>query len=231
MIIHGFTKTTLLDYPGHVASTVFTGGCNFRCPFCHNGNLVLHPNDYPTIAEDEILAFLKKRKGIVSGVCISGGEPTLQQDLPSFISKIKSLDILVKLDTNGYRPDVLKSLVSEDLIDYVAMDIKAGRNNYGKACGLDNVDMSKIEESASFLLKCNLPYEFRTTVVNGIHTDEDFKDIAIWIGGAKKYFLQSYTEKDSVIDKTCKSFSDRYLDHFLNIVIKTIPSAELRGID
>ena len=231
MLIHGFTKTTLLDYPGHVASTVFTGGCNFRCPFCHNGDLVLHPDIYPTISEDEIIAFLNKRKGIVSGVCISGGEPTLQHDLESFITKIKSLNLLVKLDTNGYKPDVLKSLASKGLIDYIAMDIKAGRDNYGKACGLENIDMSKIEESVNFLLKADLPYEFRTTVVNGIHTDDDFKDIAMWISGANKYFLQSYTEKETVIDKSCRSFSDRYLNHFLDIVIGTIPNAELRGID
>ena len=143
----------------------------------------------------------------------------------------KSLNLLVKLDTNGYKPDVLKSLASKGLIDYIAMDIKAGRDNYGKACGLENIDMSKIEESVNFLLKADLPYEFRTTVVNGIHTDDDFKDIAMWISGANKYFLQSYTEKETVIDKSCRSFSDRYLNHFLDIVIGTIPNAELRGID
>lgn len=150
MEIHGFNKTTLLDYPEHIAATVFTGGCNFRCPFCHNGELVLDPGCQPLIPEEEVLAYLKKRQGILQGVCVTGGEPTLQKDLKEFLQKIKELDYPVKLDTNGYRPGVLWELLREHLIDYVAMDIKASRENYASAAGLKQIDLSRIEESIVF---------------------------------------------------------------------------------
>lgn len=231
MIIYGFTKTTLLDYPGHVAATVFTGGCNFRCPFCHNGDLVLNPNIYPRIPEEEVIAHLTKRKNVLTGVCISGGEPTLQSDIFSFAEKIKALGYLIKLDTNGGAPDTLKSLINSNLIDYVAMDIKAGRDNYSHAIGYGDYDLSSVLASADILLNGSIDYEFRTTVVKGIHSNKDFEDIADWIGGCSKYFLQSYKENDAVIDKSCAPFDKETLKHFLDIVKKTIPSAALRGID
>ena len=136
MKIHGFNKTTLLDYPEHLAATIFTGGCNFRCPFCHNGGLVLDPDSQPAISEEEVLKFLQKRRGILQGVCITGGEPTLQPDLENFVRKIKEMGYLVKLDTNGSRPEVLKSLLEKGLLDYVAMDIKASEENYARAAGV-----------------------------------------------------------------------------------------------
>ena len=152
MKIHGLNKTTLLDYPEHVAATVFTGGCNFRCPFCHNGGLVLEPHKQPLILEEDVLSFLKKRKGVLSGVCITGGEPTLQKDLAEFIRKIKELGYLVKLDTNGYRPEMLEELFTEGLLDYVAMDIKTSLENYAVVSGVKNIDTDVIKESADILI-------------------------------------------------------------------------------
>jgi len=148
---HGLSKTTLLDYPEHIAATVFTGGCNFRCPFCHNGELVLDPAGQPSVSEEEVLSYLKKRQGILQGVCVTGGEPTLQRDLRKFLQKIKELEYPIKLDTNGYMPGVLWELLQEHLIDYVAMDIKASRDNYARAAGLPHMDISRIEESIGIL--------------------------------------------------------------------------------
>ena len=231
MDIRGLNKTTLLDFPGHVAATIFTGGCNFRCPFCHNGDLVLAPQSIPAFSEDEIFSFLKKRKNILTGVCITGGEPTLQPDLIDFMKKIKELGYLIKLDTNGYKPDILTQVLKENLASYIAMDIKAGISHYGYACGLASIDMSRIEESISILMNSQIPYEFRTTIVKGIHTETDFIEIAHMITGASAYFLQSYKESDGVIDKQYSAFSTEELSHFLTLVKSEIPVACLRGID
>lgn len=230
MDIHGLTKTTLLDYPGHVASTIFTAGCNFRCPFCHNGDLVLHPDIYPLISEEEIFEHLYKRRNIIHGVCITGGEPTLNKDLIPFLEKVRATNLLIKLDTNGYRPDVLNKAINDNLIDYVAMDIKAGRSNYSKACGIP-VDITQIEESVSILASSGLDHEFRTTCVKGIHTASDFEDIASWLPSDSRYFLQSFKENEAVIDKTCTSFSKEELTAFLNITKENIPLTELRGVE
>ncbi len=156
MVIHGLQKTTLLDYPSKVAATVFFGGCNFRCPFCHNMNLVLHPENEPTLSEEEVLAFLKSRKGILDGVCITGGEPTLQKDLPRFAGKIKDLGYALKLDTNGTNPSMLKSLVKDGLLDHVAMDIKSSPDGYASVCGLSKPDLDSVRESVAFLLQGNV---------------------------------------------------------------------------
>ena len=155
MIISGLLKTTLLDYPQHVAATIFLGGCNFRCPFCHNSDLLEGTDGL--FSKEEVLTFLKKRAGILEGVCITGGEPTLHRDLEPFIREIRSLGLLVKLDTNGYRPDVLKDLCNKNLLDYVAMDIKSGRTGYAKAAGVPGLDLSHIEESVDFLMKNTVP--------------------------------------------------------------------------
>lgn len=200
MEIHGFNKTTLLDYPGYVAATVFTGGCNFRCPFCHNGGLVLDPKSQKMIPEEEVFAYLKKRQGILDGVCITGGEATLQPDLQDFIKRIKELGYLVKLDTNGYRPEVLWALLREGLVDYVAMDIKASRKNYARAAGVSNLDLARIEESVGILKSCEIPYEFRTTVVKGIHTVEEFEAIGKWLEGCRAYYLQAFQENENIIE-------------------------------
>ena len=164
MQIFGFNKTTLLDFPEHVACTVFTGGCNFRCPFCQNGDLVLHGGSLPVLDEEEVFGVLRKRKGILTGVCVTGGEPTLQRDLDVFLSRVKELGYLVKLDSNGYRPEVLQSLRERGLVDYFAMDIKSSPENYARTAGVKELDMGLIRESVDFIRSCGLDYEFRTTV-------------------------------------------------------------------
>ncbi len=231
MQIHGLNKTTLLDYPEHVAATVFTGGCNFCCPFCHNADLVLYPGEFPTLSEAEILAFLQKRKNVLSGVCITGGEPTLQPDLPEFIRKIKEMGYLVKLDTNGYRPEVLKDLLEEKLLDYVAMDIKNAKYKYDASVGKCKIDITRIEESVALLKDGYIPYEFRTTVVKELHTREDFEAIGEWIQGARVYFLQSYRDNDNVIQKGCSAYNKEELVYFVKILQKYIARVELRGVE
>lgn len=230
MIISGLQKTTLLDYPGYVAATLFLGGCNFRCPFCHNSRLLDQTETTP-LSEEEILAFLKKRVGILQGVCITGGEPTLQPELETFIRRIRALGLSVKLDTNGYRPEVLKKLCADGLLDYVAMDIKSGRSGYRLAAGWPEMALSEIEESVSFLLRGTVPYEFRTTVVKGIHRLEDFEEIGPWISGADAYFLQSYQDSEQVLTPGFSSFSREELLAFAEAVLPYVPNTSLRGID
>ena len=203
MKICGLNKTTLLDYPGCVAATVFLGGCNFRCPFCHNGDLVLHSGNMKAYSEEEIFSLLDKRRNVLEGVCITGGEPTLYKKLPEFILKIKELGYKVKLDTNGSNPAMLQKLVEGGYVDYVAMDIKAPVSGYDRVCGVQ-VDIKDIEESVDFLKTGKVPYEFRTTVVKELHTREDVLEIGKWIWGAENYYLQSYQETDENI---CKGFS------------------------
>ena len=208
MQIHGLNKTTLLDYPGHLAATVFTGGCNFRCPFCHNKTLVLEADTQPTLKEGEILEYLKKRKGILEGVCITGGEPTLQKDLPEFIEKIKALGLKVKLDTNGYRPEIIKALHQKGLIDYIAMDIKSSLDNYPVVTEIPGLDISKIQESINYIIDNFNDYEFRTTVVKEIHTKDEILKIKELIKGAKKYKLQNYRDSEGVIKPIYSAYSD-----------------------
>lgn len=199
MHIHGLNKTTLLDYPEHVACTVFCGHCNFRCPFCHNADLVLNPSAQPCISEDEFWQFLSKRKGMLEGVCITGGEPTLQSDLIDFIRQIKKQGLLVKLDTNGYRPEVLTKLMEENLIDYVAMDIKSSKEGYALASGIRGISLDAIETSVDILLKGNVPYEFRTTVVKELHSKDVFLSVSQWIRGCRAYYLQPYTDSGAIL--------------------------------
>jgi len=231
MQIHGLNKTTLLDYPEHVAATVFTGGCNFRCPFCHNSDLVLNPMSQPLISEVEIFDFLNKRKNILNGVCITGGEPTLQPDLENFICKIKDLGLLVKLDTNGYRPEVVKNLVTKGLVDYIAMDIKSGFSGYSAASGIGGLDMGKIKESVDFIMNSGVQYEFRTTVVKGIHKKCDFEEISELIRGCRAYFLQNYRDNENVIMSGFEGFAKEELEKFIEIVSPHVIKVGIRGID
>ncbi len=205
--IHGFNKTTLLDYPGKLAATVFLGGCNFRCPFCHNASLVLNSKEAPFIEENDVIDYLIKRKNILEGVCITGGEPTLHLGLREFMIKIKALDLKVKLDTNGYRPDILKQLYKEKLIDYVAMDLKATKEKYSVATGMDEIDITRIEESIRFIIDNIEDYEFRTTIMKEIHTKDDLKKMLELIKGAKRYRLQNYRDSEDVIKKGFTSFT------------------------
>lgn len=196
MLICGLNKTTLLDYPGRVAATVFTGGCNFRCPFCHNAGLVLSPLTQEHYTEEDILSFLRKRRNILSGVCITGGEPTIQQDLPDFIQKIKELGIAVKLDTNGSHPQMLEQLIHERQIDYVAMDIKNSPAKYQDTAGFP---VEQVLSSADLLMQSDIPYEFRTTVVKEFHTLQDLEEIAGWIRGCPGYYLQQFEDSGQLI--------------------------------
>lgn len=193
MLIGGLQKLTLIDYPGKLAATVFTVGCNFRCPFCHNPELVNLKLIHNEKSEKEFFDFLKKRKGKLEGVCITGGEPAIQPDILDFMGKIKKLGFLVKLDTNGARPDVLKKAMDEKLIDFVAMDIKNQLKKYAVTTNSD-VDIERIKLSAELIMRSKIPYEFRTTVVPGIHTIKDFIEISHWLKGAKNYCLQEYRE-------------------------------------
>lgn len=231
MKIHGFNKTTLLDYPGHVAATVFTGGCNFRCPFCHNKNLVLHPDSEPLIEEEEVLAYLKKRMGVLEGVCITGGEPTLQSDLREFIIRIKEMGYLIKLDTNGYRPQVIRKLLEERLLDYVAMDVKASLPNYKKASGCPEPDLSRIEESIAVLKSSGIDYEFRTTVVKGIHTIEEFDSIGRLLENAKAYYIQAFRENENVLESGYEAFSTESMKEMAERARKYIDKVKLRGVE
>ena len=231
MEIYGFQKTTLLDFPGHVAATVFVGGCNFRCPFCHNGLLVLDPGNQPLIGEDEVLVYLKKRRGILEGVCITGGEPTLQKDLISFIKMLKAMDYLVKLDTNGYRPKVLEELLTEGLLDYVAMDVKASMECYDVAAGVSNLEREKILESIRLLKNCEIPYEFRTTVVKGLHGIEEFERISRLLSGCRAYYLQGFRESDNMIGEGYEAFSTQEMQEIADIAGKYIDKVELRGVE
>lgn len=227
----GINKTTLLDYPGHVAATLFTGGCNMRCPFCQNSGLVLEPQSQPEIREQDILAFLQKRQGVLEGVCITGGEPTLQPDLEGFIRQVKELNYLVKLDTNGYRPQVLRHLLEEELLDYVAMDIKASREHYSLACGLPEVKIELIEQSVELLKTSRIPYEFRTTAVKGIHTAEEFTSLGQWLQGCKAYYLQNYRDSEQVIRRDFSGFDREQMEEMRRAMAEFVPQAALRGMD
>ena len=231
MQIFGFNKTTLLDFPEHVACTVFTGGCNFRCPFCQNGDLVLHGGSLPVLDEEEVFGVLRKRKGILTGVCVTGGEPTLQRHLDVFLSRVKELGYLVKLDSNGYRPEVLQSLRERGLVDYFAMDIKSSPENYARTAGVKELDMGLIRESVDFIRSCGLDYEFRTTVVRELHSSGDFLSIGEWLKGCKAYFLQSYVESEGVICKEFSSYSKEELEEFVTLLKPYIDNVSLRGVD
>lgn len=229
MIIKGLQKLTLLDYPEKTACTVFTGGCNFRCPFCHNASLVTKLNS-DEISEDEFFSFLNKRKNVLQGVCVTGGEPTLMPDLPEFISKIKELGFLVKLDSNGYRPDILKSLVNNKLIDYIAMDIKNCESKYALTTGVQELNIDKIKESINFIMNCGIDYEFRTTIVRELHSPQDIEQIGLLIKDCKKYFLQSFIDSGDLIHTGYSAYSTEEMQQLLEMARqKVTKTTYLRG--
>ncbi|MDD4351467.1 MAG: anaerobic ribonucleoside-triphosphate reductase activating protein [Candidatus Gracilibacteria bacterium] len=201
MILKGLQKTTLIDFPGHVACTVFTQNCNFRCHFCHNPELAFPNNPAPDYAVEDFFEFLQSRKGLLEGVCITGGEPTLYADLPEFIERIKKLGFKVKLDSNGTNPEMLKSLLESKLVDYVAMDIKNSAEKYAETVGLTKLDLDKIKESIALLKESNIPYEFRTTIVPGLHTVESLRGVGELIKGAPSFTLQNF-RKGKTLDPT-----------------------------
>lgn len=231
MVIHGYNQLTLLDFPGKVASTVFLGSCNFRCPFCHNASLVLHPGEQPTISEEAVFEHISKRKGTLEGICITGGEPTLCRSLPDFIRRLKAEGLAVKLDTNGSNPEMVRGLLADGLLDMIAMDIKSSPAGYAKATGLDSFDMGAIFDSAELLMNSGIRYEFRTTVVDGIHKDSDFIKIGEWLKGDSPYFLQRYKDSgDLIAPEGLSAPSYDTMKHYMDILLPYLPNTELRGV-
>ncbi len=237
MIIHGISKLTLLDYPGHTACTLFTGACSFRCPFCQNSGLVLDPDREPVIDPDWLFSFLEKRKHLLQGVCISGGEPTLHRDLPDFIRRIREMGYMVKLDSNGYEPEILDQLLREHLIDAAAMDIKSSPLNYRKAAGMEDkpFDFSRIRTSAELLMNygrtdSDFYCEFRTTMVRGLQTEEDMALIGEWLAGAPRYFLQHFEDEGKVLKPGLQAMTAEEMEKMAAVIRPHIPHTELRGI-
>jgi len=214
MEIGGLQKLTLIDYPGRIAATIFLCGCNFRCPWCYSKELVLPGKikNQPKIPEKEFFDFLKERKGLLEGVVICGGEPTINVKLPDFIKKIKKIGFTVKLDTNGSNPEMLEKLIDAHLLDYVAMDIKAPKEKYEKVVGV-KVDVEKIQKSIDILKQDKVDYEFRSTIVPQVHTKEDVIEMAKWIKGAKRYYLQNFRPEKTIDPKfeKIKPYSQEYL--------------------
>ncbi len=232
MRISGIQKLTLLDYPGKVACTMFTSGCNFRCPFCHNAALVLPERiEESFLTEEEIMGFLKKRFGVLDGVAVTGGEPLLHADMPQLLEKIKSIGYKVKLDTNGSNPKLLREIIEAGLVDMVAMDIKNAPEAYGKTIGIENYDISKVEESKNLLLGGVVDYEFRTTVVKGLHTKESLVSAAKWIEGAKEYYLQQFKDSgDLILPEGLGAYDKEEMNVLCDAVRQYVPSAQVRGV-
>ncbi len=230
MLIHGFQKMTLLDYPGKVACTMFTAGCNLRCPFCHNAFLVTEMDNSRQWDEEELLAYLQKRQGVLDGVCISGGEPLMHADTLDFMHRIREHGLSIKLDTNGCYPDRLRAAVEEGLVDYVAMDIKNSREKYPLTVGVPDFDVRPIEESVAYLMSGVVDYEFRTTVVAEFHTFADMEKIGSWIKGAKRYFLQNFVDSGHLISQNVHGVDEPSMKGLQRIAAKYVEKVELRGI-
>lgn len=230
MRIQGMQKLTLLDYPGKTACTLFFGGCNFRCPFCHNGALVTGVDENEDIPEEDIFSFLKKRQGILDGVCISGGEPLIQPGLDEFLKKIRDLGYKIKLDTNGSFPERLERFVEEGLIDQVAMDLKNSKEKYAQTIGVEAFDIRPVEESVEFLLEGHIPYAFRTTVVREFHQKADFEQMGLWIRGACQYYLQQFKDSSGVIRKGLHAYDEKVLKQAQEIMAQYVQNVEIRGI-
>jgi pyruvate formate lyase activating enzyme len=229
MKLSGLQKVTLLDYPGKVAATVFFGGCNFRCPYCHNASLVENVSRVGELQEEEFFSFLGKRKGLLDGVCITGGEPLLQEGLAPFLTRIKALGFLVKLDTNGSDPARLKALVGSGLADYVAMDLKNSPAKYLATAGVSADVLPAVRESAAYLLTAPVDYEFRTTLVRTLHTVEDVGEIARWIRGANRYFLQNFEDSGDILRPGLEGFSLAEMDLFAKAAQAFVPLAQVRN--
>ncbi len=221
---------TLLDFPGKVACTVFLGGCDLRCPFCHNSDLI--DGGAPTVMDDkELLSFLEKRKGLLDGVAFTGGEPLLRGELKELIIRIRALGFAVKLDTNGSHPERLRELLEGRLVDYVAMDIKNSPERYAETVGVAGIDLAPFRESAKLLMESGVPYEFRTTVVAELHDDASFEAIGQWLSGAERFFLQRFTDRDSVLFSGLHAPEKADMERYAAILRKTMPFVELRGVD
>ena len=231
MHIHGLQKLAMVDYPGRLAATVFTGGCNLRCPFCHNALLVTRLAETPEIPEQEVLDFLASRRGLLDGVVLSGGEPLLQPDAADFLRAVREMGFAVKLDTNGCYPKALEDILTAGLADYVAMDVKNSPRRYGETVGVPDFDLSPVEESVRLLQESGVDYEFRTTLVRELHTAEDLDEIAAWLKGSSRYFLQNFVDSGNLIGRGYHGFTAEELRAFAARVRPFFKSAEVRGID
>ena len=229
MIIKGLQKTTLLDFPGKVACTVFTAGCNFRCPFCHNASLVVRAGEVDEISSEVFFDYISKRKGILDGVCITGGEPLISVGIEDFIKEIKSLGFLVKLDTNGAYPDKLEALLDEGLVDYVAMDIKNSKEKYALTAGLKDFPAG-IERSIKIIMEKAPDYEFRTTVVRELHETQDIVKIAEWLKGTKHYYLQTYVDSGDILSEGFSAYDANEMLEMLEKSREILPCTVLRGV-
>ena len=230
MRICGLQKLAMVDYPGKLAATVFTGGCNLRCPFCHNALLVTRLEESPALDEAEVLDFLRKRRGFLEGVVLSGGEPLLQKGAAAFLEKVRELGYAVKLDTNGFYPDALADILERKLVDYVAMDIKNSREKYALTCGLDTVDLTPVEESICLLRRSGVEYEFRTTMVRELHTTEDMESIGRWLGSCHHYYLQNFVDSGNLIGSGFSAFEPEELERLAEILRPWVTSVALRGL-
>lgn len=232
MKVTGIQKLTLLDYPGVVACTVFTAGCNFRCPFCHNAMLVLPEQiDDECLTDDEVFGFLKKRRGVLDGVAVTGGEPLLHADMPEFLARVKELGYKIKLDTNGSNPELLSEIIKNKLVDRVAMDIKNAPEEYARTIGLESFDIAPVERSKEMLLSGETDYEFRTTVVKGIHTKESLIGAAKWIEGAKEYYLQQFKDSGNLIlPDGLSAYDEKQMHALADAVREYVPAVEVRGV-
>ena len=232
MKVTGIQKLTLLDYPGVVTCTVFTAGCNFRCPFCHNAMLVLPEQiDDECLTDDEVFGFLKKRRGVLDGVAVTGGEPLLHADMPEFLARVKELGYKIKLDTNGSNPELLSEIVKNKLVDRVAMDIKNAPEEYARTIGLKSFDIAPVERSKEMLLRGDIDYEFRTTVVKGIHTKESLIGAAKWIEGAKEYYLQQFKDSGNLIlPDGLSAYDEKQMHALADAVRDYVPTVEVRGV-
>ena len=229
MNIQGLQKMTLLDFPGKVACTAFLGGCDFRCPFCHNAQL-LDGSAETVMTDKDLLTFLEKRKGLLDGVAITGGEPTLRPELPELLAKIRTMGFAVKLDTNGNHPEVLRRILGEGLADYVAMDIKNSPERYGETVGIPGFDVGNIEKSMTILKMSGVDHEFRTTVVRELHDENSFRAIGPWIAGAEHYFLQCFTDRDTVPFRGLHAPEKDELERFADLVRPFVRDVRIRGV-
>ena len=230
MDFHGFQKLTLLDFPGKTACTLFTGGCDLRCPFCHNAELVLHPEDAPTVGETEILAYLERRRGILDGVAITGGEPLMHPEIAGFLRQVRAMGYAVKLDTNGTYPLRLRTLVEEGLLDYVAMDVKASPAAYPAVVGLPQFKTDRIAESIRFLLTDAVDYEFRTTVVREYHDLAGIDALGRWIRGAKRHYLQAFKDSGALIGAGLSAVPKSEMLQMRDVMLQYVAACELRGV-
>lgn len=229
MNIHGLQKMTLLDFPGKVACTVFLGGCEFRCPYCHNSELL--DMNAPALMDDtELFKFLEGRKGLLDGVAITGGEPLLRKDIVEFIKHIREMGFLVKLDTNGNHPDKLREILETGLVEYVAMDVKNSKERYGETIGLPVFNVNRVDESIQILLSGKVEYEFRTTVVKEFHDAASFEGIAEWIKGADNYYLQGFVDRETVMYSGLGAYSKEEMETLQDIVKPHVKHIEIRGL-